>query len=185
MAGVRPAQWDRTAAIIAAMQRKIDDLTRDSDGDGVPDIHDKCPNTPQGTRVDGAGCPLPDPKQEPVAVTQDDKSVVDEAIKNLQFDVNKATIRPTSFNSLGRVADLLTNKNYSLKLAGNTDNTGNFDTNMRLSQERADAVKQYLVSQGADASRIDAVGYGSTKPIATNDTPEGRQQNRRVEFTLY
>jgi OOP family OmpA-OmpF porin len=167
------------------MQRKIDSLTQDSDGDGVPDIHDKCPDTPPDTRVDGAGCPLPEPKQEPVTVTQDDKTVVNEAIKNLQFDVNRATIRPESYTSLGRVADLLTSKNYSLKLEGNTDNTGNFDANMRLSQARADAVKQYLVSQGADASRIDAVGYGSTRPIATNDTPEGRQENRRVEFTLY
>lgn len=180
---------ERNAASLQDMQQKLDDANKDSDGDGVPDIHDKCPNTESGVRVDGAGCPLPQPKQiiekEKVVVTQEDRKVVDEAIKDLQFDVNKSTIRPESYASLDRVAELLVNKNFSLKLAGNTDNTGNFQHNMALSKERAEAVKQYLVSKGANPSRIEAVGYGSTQPIATNDTPEGRQQNRRVEFTLY
>lgn len=180
---------ERNAAALQDMQQKLDDANKDSDGDGVPDMHDKCPNTESGVRVDGAGCPLPQPKQiiekEKVVVTQEDRKVVDEAIKDLQFDINKSTIRPESYTSLDRVAELLVNKNFSLKLAGNTDNTGNFNSNMRLSKERAEAVKQYLVSKGANPSRIEAVGYGSTQPIATNDTPEGRQQNRRVEFTLY
>jgi|GEM_PF-3154917 len=190
MNGAPVGQWNGDADRIAAMQRKIDDLTRDSDGDGVPDYYDKCPNTPQGVQVDGAGCPLPPPQEiikhdtVTVAVPQEDKEVVNEAIRDLQFDVNRATIRPESFPSLNHVADLLMHKDYDLKLAGNTDNTGDFDANMRLSKARADAVKQYLVSRGIDPSRIDAVGYGSTQPIASNDTPEGRQQNRRVEFTL-
>lgn len=183
------ASNERNAAALQDMQQKLDDANKDSDGDGVPDIHDKCPNTESGVRVDGAGCPLPQPKQiiekEKVVVTQEDRKVVDEAIKDLQFDINKSTIRPESYASLDRVAELLVNKNFSLKLAGNTDNTGNFQHNMALSKERAEAVKQYLVSKGANPSRIEAVGYGSTQPIATNDTPEGRQQNRRVEFTLY
>ncbi|ANI89264.1 hypothetical protein A9P82_08150 [Arachidicoccus ginsenosidimutans] len=174
---------------VASLQQKIDDLNKDSDGDGVPDVHDKCPGTESGIRVDGSGCPLPQPKQiikqEKVVVTQEDRKVVDEAIKDLQFDVNKATIRPESFQSLDGVAELLINKNFSLKLAGHTDNTGSSELNMRLSKERAEAVKQYLVSKGANASRIEAVGYGDTQPIASNDTPDGRQQNRRVEFTLY
>ncbi|MDE1193292.1 MAG: OmpA family protein [Arachidicoccus sp.] len=180
---------ERNAAAVQELQQKLDDANKDTDGDGVPDIHDKCPNTESGVRVDGAGCPLPQPKQiiekEKVVVTQEDRKVVDEAIKDLQFDLSKATIRPESDASLDRVAELLINKNFSLKLAGHTDNTGNFNSNMRLSKERAEAVKEYLVSKGANPSRIEAVGYGSTQPIATNKTAEGRQKNRRVEFTLY
>jgi len=174
---------------IEGLRGQLEDAKKDSDGDGVADIFDKCPNTENGVRVDGAGCPLPQPKQiikqEKVVVTQQDRKIVDEAIKDLEFDLGKATIRPASYPSLDRVAELLVNKHFSLKLAGHTDNTGSNALNMRLSKERAESVKSYLVSKGANASRIEAVGYGSSQPIATNDTPEGRQQNRRVEFTLY
>ncbi|MNY56431.1 putative lipoprotein YiaD precursor [compost metagenome] len=76
-------------------------------------------------------------------------------------------------------------KNFSLKLAGHTDNTGSMALNLRLSKERAEAIKAYLVSQGANASRIEATGYGPNQPIASNKTAEGRQKNRRVEFTLF
>ena len=99
--------------------------------------------------------------------------------------MSKATIRPSSYESLNKVAALLIEKNFSLKLAGHTDNTGSMQLNMRLSKERAEAVKTYLVSKGANASRIEATGYGPTQPIASNANAEGRQQNRRVEFTLY
>ncbi|MBB5394430.1 OmpA family protein [Mucilaginibacter sp. AK015] len=161
---------------------KLDRLTVDSDGDGVPDINDKCPNTPAGTKVDGSGCPLAKPV---VYVTEEDKRVVKDAINNLEFDLGKATIRARSYPSLDRVANLLTEKNFSLKLAGHTDNTGSDALNLRLSKDRAEAIKSYLVSKGANASRIEATGYGESQPIATNKTAEGRQQNRRVEFTLY
>lgn len=183
------ASSERNEEELQGVRQQIVDLQKDSDGDGVPDIHDKCPNTESGLRVDGAGCPLPQPKQiikqEKVVVTQEDRKVVNEAIKNLEFDLGKATIRPGSYESLDRVAELLVNKNFSLKLAGHTDNTGGKSLNMRLSKDRAESVKAYLVSKGANPSRIEAVGYGDTQPIATNDTAEGRQQNRRVEFTLY
>ncbi|MVN91850.1 OmpA family protein [Mucilaginibacter aquatilis] len=159
-------------------------LTVDSDGDGVLDVNDKCPNTPPGTKVDGSGCPLPTPVTK-VYVTEEDKKVVKDAIANLEFDLGKATIRPKSFPSLDRVAQLLIDKNFSLKLAGHTDNTGSAELNMRLSKDRAESIKAYLVSKGANASRIEAVGYGKNQPIASNATAAGRQQNRRVEFTLY
>src|SRR5690606_28415175 len=100
-------------------------------------------------------------------------------------DLGKSTIRSTSYPSLNSVAALLIEKNFSLKLAGHTDNTGSMQTNMRLSKERAEAVKAYLVSKVANGSRIEATGYGPTQPIATNATAEGRQQHRRVEFTLF
>ncbi|MNV26795.1 putative lipoprotein YiaD precursor [compost metagenome] len=122
---------------------------------------------------------------EKVVVTEADRKVVAEAIKNLEFDLGKATIRSTSYATLNKVAALLIEKNFSLKLAGHTDNTGSRELNMRLSKERAESVKAYLVSQGANASRIEATGYGPDQPIASNKNAAGRQQNRRVEFTLY
>ena len=80
---------------------------------------------------------------------------------------------------------ILINKNFSLKLAGHTDNVGSDDANMKLSKDRAEAVKDYLVSKGANPSRIEATGYGETQPIASNKTAAGRAKNRRVEFTLF
>ncbi|CAN5299982.1 hypothetical protein BH09BAC6_BH09BAC6_20480 [soil metagenome] len=161
-------------------------FTADDDNDGVPNIFDKCPNTPAGTKVDGAGCTLPVNKPDvKVYVTEADRKVVKEAIRNLEFDFGKATIRAHSFPSLDRVAQLLVDKNFSLKLAGHTDNVGSNDANLKLSKERAESIKTYLVSKGANASRIEATGYGESQPIATNKTAKGRQINRRVEFTLF
>lgn len=158
----------------------------DDDGDGVANKFDKCPGTPAGTTVDGSGCPMKTPTQvTKVVVTDADRKVVRDAINNLEFDLGKSTIRAKSYPTLDRVAALLVEKNFSLKLAGHTDNTGSKELNMRLSKDRAESVKSYLVSKGANASRIEATGYGPDQPIATNKTAAGRQQNRRVEFTLY
>ncbi|SEK73304.1 OmpA family protein [Parapedobacter koreensis] len=181
------AQQAANAKMQSQIERLYADLG-DDDGDGVANRYDKCPDTPENTKVDGAGCPLPEPKTpvvQQVVVTEEDRRVVDEAIQNLEFDLGKATIRPSSHASLNKVAALLIEKNFSLKLAGHTDNTGSMQTNMRLSKDRAEAVKAYLVSKGANPSRIEATGYGPSQPIASNNTAEGRQQNRRVEFTLY
>ncbi|MNK09388.1 Outer membrane porin F precursor [compost metagenome] len=161
----------------------------DEDNDGVANKFDKCPGTKSGTVVDGSGCPIKVQreiiKETKVVVTEADRKVVDEAIKNLEFDLGKSTIRPTSYATLNKVAELLVAKNFSLKLAGHTDNTGSMALNLRLSKDRAEAIKAYLVSQGANASRIEATGYGPNQPIASNKTAEGRQKNRRVEFSLF
>lgn len=160
----------------------------DDDGDGVANKFDKCPATPAGTVVDGSGCPLKVPApviREKVIITEADRKVVGEAIKNLEFETGKATIKERSYETLNRVADLLKEKNFSLKLAGHTDNTGSMALNLALSKSRAEAVKAYLVAQGANASTIEATGYGPNQPIATNKTAAGRQQNRRVEFSLF
>jgi OOP family OmpA-OmpF porin len=192
------AQNDRLRSDLDAARNNLNaalaKLTTDSDGDGVSDFFDKCPGTPAGTHVDGSGCPLPVPvaaapvvaqPDVKVYVTEEDRKIVRDAIKNLEFDFNKATIRPHSFPSLNRVAQLLIDKNFSLKLAGHTDNVGSKDYNLKLSKERAESVKSYLVSKGANPSRIEATGYGESQPIATNKTAKGRQINRRVEFTLF
>lgn len=179
---------DAQKAENAKLRAEMDDLLKDSDGDGVADKLDKCPGTAAGTVVDGAGCALKTPApvvQEKVIITEADRKVVADAIRNLEFDLAKATIRPKSYATLDRVAELLIKKNFSLKLAGHTDNTGSNELNMRLSKDRAESVKAYLVSQGANASRIEATGYGENQPIASNKSAAGRQKNRRVEFTLF
>ncbi len=179
------AKNDKLRSDLDATNANLAKFTVDSDGDGVPDFFDKCPNTPTGTKVDGSGCPLPVAKDVKVYVTEEDRKVVREAIKNLEFDFGKATIREHSYPSLDKVAQLLIDKNFSLKLAGHTDNVGSDDANMKLSKDRAESIKAYLVSKGANASRIEATGYGKNQPIASNKTAKGRQMNRRVEFTLF
>jgi OOP family OmpA-OmpF porin len=99
------------------------------------------------------------------------------------FDVNKATLKPAAKELLGRVVDFL-NKNtqYLVEIQGHTDSTGPQAWNDTLSQMRADSVKEFLVAKGIAAGRLTAKGYASIEPIASNDTAEGRQQNRRVDF---
>jgi len=178
-----------------ALRDEMARMKADSDGDGVSDYFDKCPGTPAGTKVDGSGCALPVPppavkdtvvqQTTTYVITEEDRRVANEAFRNLEFDFAKSTIRPRSFPYLNRLADLLVKKGISLKLGGHTDNVGSDAANMKLSKDRAESVKNYLVSQGANPSHIEAVGYGESQPIATNGTAAGRQKNRRVEFTLY
>lgn len=188
-------RYNQRLAEINALRDDVSRMKMDSDGDGVSDYFDKCPNTPKGVKVDGAGCALPvaaAPVKDTIVnvhntyiITEEDKKIVNEAIRNLEFEFAKSTIRPRSYPYLNRVADLLVKKGISLKLGGHTDWIGSDEANMRLSKDRAESVKNYLVSQGASRARIEAVGYGESQPIASNKTASGRQQNRRVEFTLY
>ena len=174
--------------VINALQDELNKMKKDADGDGVSDYFDKCAGTAATEKVDGAGCPLPKAeviKETTTIITEDDKRVLAEAIKDLQFATGKATILNTSYPSLDRDASLLVEKNFSLKLAGHTDDVGSDAANLKLSKNRAEAVKAYLVKKGANPSRIEATGYGETQPIETNKTNEGRQKNRRVEFSLF
>ncbi len=168
-------------------------VTTDSDGDGVPDMFDKCPNTPAGEKVDGWGCPIIIPVAAPVVkeektiptVTDDDRRIIKDAMQSLVFESGRSVISELSYPSLDKVASLLFIKSIKLKLSGYTDNQGSPVLNLRLSTERAQAVKSYLVSKGVDSSLIEATGYGTAHPIASNKTAAGRKQNRRVEFSLY
>ena len=106
-------------------------------------------------------------------------------IKNIFFDFGKATLRETSFPDLNRIVDLL-NKyaDMTIEISGHTDNVGSDAANQALSQNRAKSVLDYLVSKGIAPERLVSKGLGEAKPVATNDTEEGRQKNRRVEFTI-
>jgi outer membrane protein OmpA-like peptidoglycan-associated protein len=106
-------------------------------------------------------------------------------LDNVYFDVDKATIKPESYKQLDELVELLKlKKSMEIEIAGHTDNTGSKQHNMELSQKRAEAVKRYLVKKGINPKRIKAQGYGDTQPIATNDTPEGRAKNRRIEVRI-
>jgi outer membrane protein OmpA-like peptidoglycan-associated protein len=103
-------------------------------------------------------------------------------LDDVQFATGRATITPDSFARLDALVEYMTHKKTArLEISGHTDNAGKKAANKKLSQQRADAIRDYLVSKGVEAGRIKAVGYGDEKPIAPNDTSEGRQKNRRIE----
>lgn len=105
-------------------------------------------------------------------------------LQGIQFDTAKAVIKPESFPELDRVVEYMTHKkSVRIEVSGHTDNVGNPRTNKTLSEKRAQAVRDYLISKGVDGGRIKAAGYGDEKPIAPNDTEEGRSRNRRIEAT--
>lgn len=106
-------------------------------------------------------------------------------LNNVHFDTGKPTLRPDSFKELNEMAEFMKIKSDDrYEIAGHTDNVGKEEDNLKLSQQRAETVKSYLVKKGIDAARITAKGYGALKPVADNTTAEGRQQNRRTEVLV-
>jgi OOP family OmpA-OmpF porin len=165
----------------------------DTDGDGVPDYLDKCPNTPKGVKVDKQGCPLdsdgdgvPDHLDEcpdtPEGATVN--RVGCWALKGVVlFDFNKWDIKPEAHRLLDEVVAIM-KKNPEIEgvIEGHTDSIGSEEYNQRLSEKRARAVEKYIEEHGIHAGRFTVKGYGESKPIASNDTAEGQQENRRVEL---
>jgi OOP family OmpA-OmpF porin len=137
----------------------------DSDRDGVCDAYDKCPGTPAGYKVDADGCPIT------VTISMD-----------IKFDFDKAVVKSEYLPEVEKVANFLNNHPGSTAVVeGHTDSRGNDDYNQKLSERRAVAVRDTLINSfGVDDSKVTAVGYGESRPIATNDTASGRAQNRRV-----
>ncbi len=151
---------------------------KDTDADGVVDSEDNCP-TEAGVK-DNSGCPAA--KKQLVVITGDKLKILD----RVYFDTGKASIQKRSNALLDNVAQVLaTHGEIKLvQIEGHTDNSGNAEKNKKLSQERADAVKTYLVKKTVEAARLRAVGFGAEKPAQPNDTPAGRDANRRVEFNI-
>ncbi len=146
----------------------------DSDSDGVPDDKDKCPNTAAGSKVDANGCTI---------LFEENKKGAALILKGVNFETGKSALLPESQATLNDVAgSLKANADIRVEVQGHTDNTGSAATNRRLSLARANAVRQYLIDQGVDGSRLVAKGYGPSKPVASNKTADGRAQNRRVEL---
>ncbi len=137
-------------------------MPKDRDGDGVLDRADRCPNTPKGAKVNRQGCCV---------------------LKGIEFDTGKSTIKSQSTMVLDEVvAVLMKNPSLKVEVQGHTDNVGTQENNQALSQRRAEAVMGYLVGKGIAEKRLSAMGYGFSKPIAPNDTAEGRAKNRRVQL---
>jgi len=106
-------------------------------------------------------------------------------LDDVHFDTGKSTLKTSSYPALDDIVEVMKLKpNMKIEIGGHTDNVGEPQSNMRLSKSRANAVKNYLISKGINASRLTAVGYGETKPIADNNTNDGRQENRRTEVTI-
>jgi outer membrane protein OmpA-like peptidoglycan-associated protein len=106
-------------------------------------------------------------------------------LRNVHFDTGKATLRPESYAAINDLLEVMKNKKKMvIEIAGHTDDVGDDDSNLRLSQARAETVKNYLISKGIQKERVSAKGYGETQPAASNDTPEGKQENRRTEVRI-
>jgi OOP family OmpA-OmpF porin len=103
---------------------------------------------------------------------------------NINFEFGKSEINPSSYAYLNALADLFIRTKMRVRISGHTDAVGSYDTNMEISRKRALAVKQYLESRGVDGNKLSCTWYGYTRPIASNETDEGRKQNRRVEFEI-
>lgn len=137
----------------------------DSDGDGVLDDVDECPNTREGVQVDNRGCEI----------------IL--SISGPLFDFDKSTLTQDAQSKLADAAVVLNeNPAKAVQVAGHTDSVGTEEYNLGLGQRRADAVRSYLVQLGVDAARMTTQSYGESEPVASNDTSEGRSQNRRVEI---
>lgn len=149
------------AEVVSVAEEKMIS-TADSDGDGVPDYLDQCPRTPKGATVNEVGCWV---------------------CKGLEFDFDKWDIKVQYYPILDEAIGCMNqHPNISVEIQGHTDSVGTPEYNISLSEKRANEVMQYFIGKGISSDRLTAIGYGLTKPIADNATPEGRAMNRRVQL---
>ena len=175
----------------------------DADGDGIPDHLDECPN--EAGPNENKGCPWPDRDGDGVLdkddqcpdvpgtvanfgcpeVTAEAIATLNEYSKTVLFDLNKSTIRPESAEALTAIADIMNEYPSTVfHIEGHTDSQGSDEYNLNLSKERAASVREFLTSKGIPSTRLTSEGYGESRPIASNNTAKGRQENRRVEISL-
>ena len=171
----------------------------DSDKDGIADSQDRCPNTPAGTRTNNQGC-IPDSDHDGItddkdrcpttaAGTQVDSKgcKLEETIvlKGVTFETGSTRLTAESETMLNDIASTLRKYNSMVvEVSGHTDNRGAERFNQQLSTKRAKAVVDYLISKGVEPKQLKAKGYGSSKPLADNNSAKGRAKNRRVELTI-
>jgi len=173
-----PDGLDKCPGTPRGVKVSADGCPIDSDGDGVTDDRDKCPDTPRGTKVDANGCPIETPK--PAVFEPGKKTLV---LQGVNFATNSARLTRDSDDDLTRVAEALAaNPEVRVEVGGHTDSTGTVAINTKLSKDRAKSVVDFLIGKGIVPSRLEWKGYGSSQPIADNDTAAGRARNRRVEL---
>ena len=154
---------------VVAAVKEPEVVYKDSDGDGILDNNDACPNSRPDARVDTKGCEIAD-----VIV-----------LEGVQFETNSAQLKDVSVAVLNdAAATLKRNPGVVTEVAGHTDSRGSWKYNQRLSENRANAVRSYLASKGAPMDNLSAKGYGESQPVADNKTREGRAKNRRVELRI-
>jgi outer membrane protein OmpA-like peptidoglycan-associated protein len=175
------ADWEDACVDIPGLKTsdpKTNGCPGDKDGDGVPDNVDKCPDEP-GPKENN-GCPV---KTYKLVVVKKDKIEIKQQV---HFATGKSAVLSDSFDLLNQVGQVLKDlpEIKKIRVEGHTDSVGSDASNMKLSQDRANSVKAYLVKQGIDPARLEAVGYGPTKPIASNATSKGKAANRRTEFNI-
>ncbi|MBC7914357.1 MAG: OmpA family protein [Pyrinomonadaceae bacterium] len=160
---------------VSTLENTVNQLSADADGDGVADRFDKCPGTPAGTVVDGSGCPLTHPEASAMVTPAATGSTI-------QFEFDSSVLRTSAYPILDAISsDLRANSGSKATLEGHASAEGTDSYNMNLSRDRAQSVKTYLVNSGVDANRLSVKAYGESRPVASNETEEGRSQNRRVE----
>ena len=171
---------------------EIKPVVVDSDEDGVVDNFDKCPHTPSGIEVNRNGCPIDSDKDgvadyldkcpnTPNGMVVDKSGCAIEYKFNITFDTNKADIKPQFISEIKKFAEFLkAHPNVKAEIQGYTDNRGNSQYNLALSKKRAKAVYDALIKLGVNPKQLRWAGYGSNNNVASNNTSEGREQNRRV-----
>ncbi len=150
----------------------------DQDQDQIADAFDNCPT--EAGPASNQGCPLK--QKQLVVITKNELKILDK----VYFDTGKSSIQRRSYALLNQIAAVLGShaEIKTLQVEGHTDNKGNSEANKALSSARAEAVRVYLVSRGVEGQRLRAVGFGQEQPEVSNDTPKGREANRRVEFNI-
>jgi outer membrane protein OmpA-like peptidoglycan-associated protein len=150
----------------------------DADSDGIPDVQDKCPTEP------GKRSPIAEKFGCPSLIEMGEGGTV-QLLKPIEFETGRATIKPVSYPIMDEVVDLLKSRpSMRIGVYGHTDSRGIPGNNLKLSKDRAAAVRNYLTGKGVDPKRLESEGFGQTKPVAPNETDEGRAKNRRVEFKI-
>ncbi len=165
---------------VANVEKSVEDLKKDSDGDGVADMFDKEPNSAAGSVVDGAGRTIKFPESTNTVTTTTVGSTAT-GFEAIAFEFNSSVLKTESYPTLDKLSSSLRDNGGKVTVAGHASSEGTAAYNVKLSKDRANSVKTYLVNSGVSASNVMTKGYGETKPIASNDTEEGRMQNRRVE----